>query len=62
MSKNLGYTATNMARPFWIREMIIGDTLKKEGYSDKEIRKNLMKKIYSKLEVKMQKLKLHPEL
>ena len=62
MSKNLGYTDTNMARPFLIREMIIGDTLKKEGYSDKEIRKNLMKKIYSKLEVKMQKLKLHPEL
>ena len=38
MSKKLEYTATNMARPFWIREMIIGATLKQEGYSDKEIR------------------------
>lgn len=38
MSKKLGYTATNMARPFWIREMIMGAGLKKEGYTDKEIR------------------------
>lgn len=38
MSKKLEYTATNMARPFWIREMIIGATLKQEGYTYKEIR------------------------
>lgn len=38
MSKKMKYTATNMARPFWVREMITGATLKIEGYSDKEIR------------------------
>lgn len=38
MSKKLEYTATNMARPFWIKEMITGASLRKEGYSDKEIR------------------------
>lgn len=38
MSKKLKYTATNMARPFWIREMIIGAILKQEGYTYKEIR------------------------
>lgn len=38
MSKKLEYTATNMARPFWIREMIMGASLKQEGYTYKEIR------------------------
>ena len=39
MSEKLEYTATNMARKFWLREMIIGANLKKEGYTDKDIRK-----------------------
>ncbi|MEG1287671.1 MAG: DUF1819 family protein [Clostridium sp.] len=38
MSKKIQYTATNMARPFWVQEMIVGANLKKEGYSNKEIR------------------------
>lgn len=43
MNKKLEYTATNMARPFWIREMIIGATLKQEGYTYKEIRQKSYK-------------------
>ena len=39
MSKKLEYTATNMARKFWLQEMIIGANLKYEGYADKDIRK-----------------------
>lgn len=39
MSEKLEYTATNMARKFWLREMIIGANLKKEGYTDKDIRR-----------------------
>lgn len=39
MSKKLEYTATNMARKFWLQEMIIGANLKYEGYTDKDIRK-----------------------
>lgn len=40
MSKKLEYAATNMARKFWLQEMIIGANLKREGYTDKDIRKN----------------------
>lgn len=39
MSKNLEYVATNMARKFWLQEMIIGANLKYQGYTDQDIRK-----------------------
>lgn len=39
MNKKLNYVATNMTMLFWANEMITGAKLKKEGKSDKEIRK-----------------------
>lgn len=42
MRKKLEYTATNTGRPFSIKEMIIGASLKQEGYSDKDIKQKSM--------------------